>query len=103
VVGGKVGEPFSPSPWEASSLAAGFAETGDFERARRYRDQALADHPDHPHPLYNAACTEAVVGEHDAALEHLRRAIELEPKAREWAADDRQLDAIRDDPRFPGR
>ena len=35
--------------------------------------------------LYNTACMEALAGEHDAALEHLARAIELNPPAREWA------------------
>jgi tetratricopeptide (TPR) repeat protein len=75
----------------------------DLERTRRYRDEALAEHPDHPHTLYNVACAEAALGEHDAALEHLTRAIELEPKSREWAAKDAQFDPIREDPRFPAR
>jgi tetratricopeptide (TPR) repeat protein len=102
VVGGRVGEAFGPSPWEGGALAAAFAEQGDLERTRRYRDEALAEHPDHPQTLYNVACAEVALGEHDAALEHLTRAVELEPGAREWAVEDAQLDPIRDDARFPG-
>jgi hypothetical protein len=37
----------------------------------------------------------------EAAIALLRRAIELEPAAREAAAKDEDFDAIRDDPEFP--
>jgi hypothetical protein len=50
--------------------------------------------------LYNVACAEALIGEREAALEHLARAVAIEPEAGEWARDDRDFDAIRDDPRF---
>jgi tetratricopeptide (TPR) repeat protein len=101
VVGGRVGEAFEPSPWETSSLAAEFMRRGDTERARRYLAHALEHHPDHPHVLYNVACAEAQAGEREAALSHLRRAVEIEPRAAEWAQGDADLAAIRDDPAFP--
>jgi hypothetical protein len=47
------------------------------------------------------ACAEALAGDRDAALTHLTRAFELQPKAATWAEGDSDLDAIRDDPRFP--
>ena len=47
------------------------------------------------------ACAEAVLGDHEAAIEHLLHAVELEPTSREWAAGDSDFAAIRDDARFP--
>lgn len=101
-IGGVAGEAYAPAPWETSLHAVHLARRSHTERARAAVAEALAAHGDHPHALYNVACAEALLGDRDAAVEHLRRAIELEPKSREWAADDTDLDAIRDDPRFPG-
>jgi quercetin dioxygenase-like cupin family protein len=101
VVGGRAGEAFEPSAWETSSLAAAFMRRGDTVRGRRYMEHALAHHPEHLHVLYNVACAEALVGERAEALSHLRRAVELEPRAAEWAQTDADLDSIRDDPAFP--
>ena len=38
---------------------------------------------------------------HEEALDHIVRAVDLEPAYRQYAAEDSDLDAIRDDPRFP--
>jgi hypothetical protein len=89
VIGGRPGEAYAPSPWEASMQAALYARRGDEARARAAVADSLADH------------AEALLGEREAALEHLRHAAELEPKCHEWASRDDDLDAIRDDPRFP--
>ena len=51
--------------------------------------------------LYNLACAESRGGYHDAALDHLALAIEREPSFAALARDDADLDAIRDDDRFP--
>ena len=40
-------------------------------------------------------------GNRDAAITELRRAIELEPKAKEYAANDSDFDELRADPEFP--
>ena len=39
----------------------------------------------------------------DRALKHLARASAANPKTREWAATDPDLDPIRSDPRYPGQ
>jgi quercetin dioxygenase-like cupin family protein len=101
VVGARPGEAFVPSPWEASAQAALYAKRGDAERARTALAEALLEHGDHPSVLYNAACAEALLGEKEAALAHLRAALAGEPKARDWAAGDSDLDSLRDDPAFP--
>jgi quercetin dioxygenase-like cupin family protein len=101
VVGATPGEPFTPSPWEVSTQAALYAKRGDGAQARVALAEALREHGDHPHALYNAACAEALLGERAAALDHLIAAMAGEPKAREWAAGDSDLDSLRDDPAFP--
>jgi len=35
------------------------------------------------------------------ALAHLQRAVEIDPRTREWAQTDEDFDSIRDDARFP--
>ena len=51
--------------------------------------------------LYNLACFEALAGRRADALGHLARAVEVDPRATEWAATDDDLAALRDDPGFP--
>jgi tetratricopeptide (TPR) repeat protein len=101
VVGGIVGEAFRSSPWEGSALAAVFAQQGDFERALPLAREAVAEHGDSGAAVYNAACAEALAGDGPAALAHLRRAIELDPRCAEWARTDADLDPIRGEPAFP--
>jgi tetratricopeptide (TPR) repeat protein len=101
VVGGKPGERYEPSPWEDALLAAVYAQQGETGLAREAARLALANHPEHPRVLFNVACAESLLGEREAALEHLRRAIELEPECAEWALEDRDFDPIRDDAGFP--
>ena len=61
----------------------------------------LAAHPEAWQGHYNAACLEALTKNRDAAIEHLRRAIELDPQAKDYAAKDSDFDWLRDDPEFP--
>jgi tetratricopeptide (TPR) repeat protein len=49
---------------------------------------------------YNKACIEAIVGNVDAALAHLERALAQVPGDRGWAARDPDLEALHGDPRF---
>ena len=63
-------------------------------------EEALAERPEHAGNLYNLACFEALAGRHDAALEHLRRSIELDAQYREYASDDEDFAPVRDDPEF---
>jgi len=101
VVGGVPGQAFEPSPWEAWLEALPHFEAREYHRAVEVMARALEKHPDNYNVLYNLACSEARAGEVDAALEHLNRAVELEPRAREWAQADEDFDSIREDPRFP--
>ena len=100
-VGGAPGEPYRISPWEYAFAAYGYHEAGEHERGFEHLRAGLDRYPDNWALLFNLACLESLTGRHDEALEHLARAVELNPKARELAQTDEALASIRDDPRFP--
>jgi adenylate cyclase len=85
-------------------LAIGAVELvwlGERERAFEWRARALAIAPDDPLTLYNVACSYAVSGELDLALEVLER---WRPRAnkewRAWIRKDSDFDVFRDHSRF---
>ncbi|MGZ4292278.1 MAG: DUF1028 domain-containing protein [Gaiellaceae bacterium] len=80
--------------WHAQRRAHAEYERGHPDVAADVLEAALS-HEESPDMLYNLACYESLAGRRDAALGHLRRAIELSPSFRELAADDADLDAIR--------
>ena len=101
-LGGKEGEPFRPSGWEWSFLGGSYHRQGRNEEALAVMREGIERYPDAWQGYYNLACLEARLGRRDDALESLRRAAELAPdEVRRYAAEDSDLDAIRDDARFP--
>ena len=92
VIGGKPGAAGPPSPFEYYFVAAGE------EPARAYEicAEGLEHYPDHASLHYNLACYAALAGQREDALRHIKIAFERDPKAREWARDDSDLDSIRD-------
>jgi quercetin dioxygenase-like cupin family protein len=99
-VGAKPGVVFEPSAWEDVFVANSYAEKGDIDGARAIFTELLEKHPDAWQGLFNAACFEARFGDRERALEHLKRAVEMEPEARDYAQKDSDFDSIRDDDRF---
>ena len=95
-VGGKPGEAYSPSAWEWYFEAERFRDPLDPEAALRLMDEANERFPDHAGVVYSTACWEALAGRTDDAWATLQRAIELEPKSREWALGDDDLAALHD-------
>jgi tetratricopeptide (TPR) repeat protein len=95
-VGGRQEQPFRISSWEYSRRAEARVKAGDPEAAVRIMEELLAERPDDPVVLYDVACFESLAGRRDAALKHLRRALEGDPSLREHVADDPDLDPIRD-------
>ena len=59
-------------------------------------DEANQRFPDHAGVLYSTACWEALAGRPDDAWTTLQRAIELDPRSREWALRDDDLASIHD-------
>jgi tetratricopeptide (TPR) repeat protein len=98
VIGGKPGSMLPVSPYEHWYAAQPYYDSGDYARAVEVASQGLADWPDHPSLHYQLACYEALGGNREKAIEHLKIAYANNPATREWASDDEDLDSIRDDP-----
>lgn len=98
-IGGVRGEPFKVSPWEFAFAGSPAYDAKRYEEAKALLVEGLEVHPGNTSLLYNLACMEALLGERDAALEHLSQA-KSNPRVREWAATDSDLESLRDDPRF---
>ena len=85
-------------------LAACYRARAGLEDEARYHLARVAPSPE---LAYNLACTWALLGDAERALEHLRRDfedLERSPSAlarqKRWAAGDPDLASLRDDPRF---
>jgi quercetin dioxygenase-like cupin family protein len=100
-LGGKPGEPFTVSAWEAMFAAVPAAQHERWDEAIAIHLEALAERPDHPALLYNLACMECRGGRFLDALLHLERAVELDPQLAANAAHDSDFAAIRNEPGFP--
>ena len=91
----------NPDDTRALTLgAAALAGLGQPERAVEWANRALAMDPTDSGVLYNVACTYALAGLKDQALEMLERAIENGFGHREWLDHDETLSAVRGDRRF---
>lgn len=100
VVGGTPGKAYEVSAWEEAGDAYPLWEDGKHEQAREILSAVAEKHPDAGIVLYNLACVEAILGETEPALDHLRRSIELEERFREFAETDEDFEAMRERPEF---
>lgn len=99
VVGGTPGKAYQPAPEEARDAFAAYSE-GDYETAIAKQRIVIEKRPDDPVAHFNAGCFAARAANVDEAIEHLRRAVEINERVKELVATDEDLDSIRDDPRF---
>ena len=101
-MGGTPGKAYDRHPigWELWHPLRRLYEAGDYaevvERGRRVLDA----NPPYGLLFYNVACCESLTGQTAAALEHLRKAVELSGEFRDYAKSDSDLDAIRGEPAF---
>ena len=100
-VGGKPGAAHEVSAWEYAFFAIPHMEEGRYDEARRLLREGLEAKPGSPSILYNLACTEALAGETDAAIDLLTEAVAADERFRGYAQNDEDFASIRDDPRFP--
>jgi hypothetical protein len=98
--GAPVGKPYEPSGWELFAPLFPLFETGQFEEGADRAQTILADDPPYAAVYYNTACFEARAGRTAAALDHLRRAVELAPALAELARGDDDLAALREQAAF---
>lgn len=101
-VGGPPGTAQPPSVYEYWFFAEPAYRGGDYERAIEIASEGLADYPDHPSLRYQLACYCSLAGRGDEAIEHLRVALAGDdPRVKDWAAGDSDLDPIRNRSDFP--
>lgn len=99
-VGGTPGKPYNPIGWELWHPLRWLYADGDYATVVERGREVLATNPPYGLLFYNVACCESLIGETTEALEHLRQAIELSDMFRDYAKNDSDLDAIRDEPAF---
>src|SRR5262245_11683506 len=100
VMGGEPGKPYVPSGWEVWAPLRPLYEAGDYEGVADRGKEMIEQNPQYAEPIYNVACCEALAGRKEDAIAHLRQAIALHEKVRDYARDDSDFDSIRDDPAF---
>ncbi len=99
-VGGTPGKPYTPVGWELWAPIRPLYEAGEHAEVVTRTREVIASNPQYGLLFYNLACCESLIGETTEALEHLRTAIELSDMFRDYARNDSDLDAIRDEPGF---
>jgi tetratricopeptide (TPR) repeat protein len=100
VTGGTPGVAYEVSAWEAAGDAYPHWQRGDYGKAIEIFRSVVEDHPDAGIVFYNLACAEVLAGEPDSALDHLRQAIQLEERFRDFARTDEDFETVRDHPGF---
>jgi tetratricopeptide (TPR) repeat protein len=99
VVGGTPGKAYEPGPEEAAEALAAY-NARDYETALAKQLLAVEKQPGNVIVQFNAGCFAARAGRSDEAIEHLRKAVEINDRIKELIARDEDLDSIREDPRF---
>ena len=99
-IGGARGEPFRVSPWEFTFAGTPAWKAKRYDEAEALLRQGLDLYPGNASLLYDLACLDALQGRTDDAIEHLRTALEAQPRFKDYASTDEDLASIRDDPRF---
>jgi tetratricopeptide (TPR) repeat protein len=99
VVGGTPGEAYEPAPEEAAEAFAAY-NAGAYEDALAKQLVVVEKQPNSPVAHFNAGCFAARAGHADDAIEHLRRAVDINERIKQLMATDEDLDSIREDQRF---
>jgi tetratricopeptide (TPR) repeat protein len=99
-VGAAPGRAYRPVGWELWAELRPLYEAGEYETVVDRGRAMVEANPQYPLLAYNLACCESLTGRTDEALGHLRQAIEGWERFREYAAEDSDLDSIREEPAF---
>jgi len=98
--GAAPGKPYEPSGWELFAPLMPLFESGQYEEGADRARALIADDPPYAALYYNIACLESLAGRTEAALAHLKRAVELSPSTAELAREDEDLAPLRGLPTF---
>ncbi len=88
------------TPEEHYDYAVSKLNTGYYEEAREQFIDILSGHPAADYAFYGLALLDAITGQSQECLDHLARAIELNPRNRLQARVDNDFQSMVDDPRF---
>lgn len=81
-------------------LGDAYTRNGEFEKGLEADLKLSSMKPEHKLVRYNLACSYALTGQKDKAFLNLHKAVELGYRDVEQLRQDRDLDAIKPDPRF---
>jgi hypothetical protein len=99
-VEGTPGRGYEARGWELWAPLAPLYEAGRYAEVADRLTALVAAAPYYPMLLFNLACCESQCGRTRAALDHLRRAIDMSAEFRAAARSDSDLDPIRGEPEF---
>ena len=99
-LGGTPGQAYEAHGYEIWSQVRPLFEAGRYDEAADRGSELIAANPQYPMATYNIACAESLAGRKNDAIEHLRLAIEGNAQFRQYAAEDSDFDALRDEPAF---
>ena len=99
-IGGTPGKAYEPHGYEVWAPLRPLYDSGQYAEAADRGRELIKGHPEYAMVTYNVACCEALAGRTDDALGHLRLAVERSDQLRSLAAEDSDLDSIRDQPAF---
>jgi quercetin dioxygenase-like cupin family protein len=97
---GTPGAAYDARGWELWAPLAPRYGAGEYAEVADRLVEIVAESPQYPMLFFNLACCESQAGRTDAAIEHLRRAVEGSAEWRREAREDSDLDPVRDHPAF---
>jgi mannose-6-phosphate isomerase-like protein (cupin superfamily) len=100
VGGAAEGKVYEPEGWEVIAPLVPLFEARQGDEVIRRLTSIIEEGPTYAAVYYCLACAESLTGDTEAAVGHLRTAVELRPEFGEFARGDDDFVAIRDDERF---
>jgi tetratricopeptide (TPR) repeat protein len=88
------------SPEEQYDYAISLLNTGDYDEARDHFEMILDSTPTADYAYYGMAALHSMTGQVEECLEHMAKAIELNPRNRIQARTDTDFHNMIEDPRF---
>jgi tetratricopeptide (TPR) repeat protein len=99
-IGAPAGKAYEASGWELWTPLNALYRKGEYAEVADRARELVEAHPGHGLLFYNLACSESLAGRTADAVDHLRQAIDMSERAREFAKGDSDFDPIRDEPAF---
>jgi hypothetical protein len=99
-LGGEPGKAYHSGGYELWAPLNPLYQEGKYAEVADRGGELVDAHPEYGELAYNVACCESLAGRKADAIRHLRIAIEAHEPLRAFAAEDTDLEALRDEPEF---